>query len=123
MPSLIAKDHGVVCAPVGAGALLDPSFFWCILSACQSDTQYGPCKHTVLNDQINYLCMILHVQSYFCRFSPSFRNSFRPQLAKGKKHCDVACVEPSPDHTVVAYSVDYTGYETYDIYFKVDEKP
>jgi len=40
------------------------------------------------------------------------------QLAKGRKHCDVQMVEPSPEHTVMAFTVDYTGYETYDVFFK-----
>lgn len=31
---------------------------------------------------------------------------------------DVGSWEPSPDHRLLGYSVDTTGYETYDIYFK-----
>lgn len=40
------------------------------------------------------------------------------ELAKGLKHCDVGCVEPSPSHNLLAYSVDSTGYETYTIFIK-----
>lgn len=40
------------------------------------------------------------------------------ELAKGHPHCDVGRVSPSPDHNIVAYSVDFSGYETYTIYFK-----
>ncbi|CEM15915.1 unnamed protein product [Vitrella brassicaformis CCMP3155] len=40
------------------------------------------------------------------------------KLAEGKKFCDVAELHPSPSHTIMAYSVDFQGYETYDIYFK-----
>jgi len=36
-------------------------------------------------------------------------------LAKGAKHFDVRSVSPSPDHAFVAYSVDVTGYETYEV--------
>mmetsp|Transcript_15713 Transcript_15713/g.23086 ORF Transcript_15713/g.23086 Transcript_15713/m.23086 type:complete len:756 (+) Transcript_15713:492-2759(+) len=36
-------------------------------------------------------------------------------LGKGKSHCDVQQVEMSPDHTLLAFTVDLTGYETYDI--------
>ncbi|KAF0685244.1 Aste57867_22835 [Aphanomyces stellatus] len=39
-------------------------------------------------------------------------------LAEGQAHCDVGSVDASPDHNLVAYSVDFTGYETYDIYLK-----
>eukprot|EP00178_Gracilaria_changii_P007691 TRINITY_DN2415_c0_g1_i1.p1 TRINITY_DN2415_c0_g1~~TRINITY_DN2415_c0_g1_i1.p1 ORF type:complete len:793 (-),score=83.18 TRINITY_DN2415_c0_g1_i1:2392-4770(-) len=39
-------------------------------------------------------------------------------LAKGKKHCNVDEVAVSPDDNILAYSVDFSGYETYDIYFK-----
>mmetsp|Transcript_3674 Transcript_3674/g.5211 ORF Transcript_3674/g.5211 Transcript_3674/m.5211 type:complete len:751 (-) Transcript_3674:123-2375(-) len=37
-------------------------------------------------------------------------------LAKGKKHCDVGAVEVSPSHQLMAYSVDSTGYETYEVF-------
>ncbi|KAH9106767.1 hypothetical protein LEN26_014474 [Aphanomyces euteiches] len=40
------------------------------------------------------------------------------ELAEGQNHCDVGSVEISPDHKLLAYSVDYQGYETYDIYVK-----
>jgi oligopeptidase B len=36
-------------------------------------------------------------------------------LGKGKSHCDVHSVEVSPDHKLVAFTVDFIGYETYDI--------
>jgi oligopeptidase B len=40
------------------------------------------------------------------------------EVAKGRKHCDVADVAMSPDHKVLAYSVDFTGNEKYDILFQ-----
>ncbi|RHZ39464.1 hypothetical protein DYB26_014389, partial [Aphanomyces astaci] len=40
------------------------------------------------------------------------------KLAEGHAHCGVGKVEVSPDHKLLAYSVDFTGYETYDIYIK-----
>lgn len=39
-------------------------------------------------------------------------------LAKGRKHCSVGMVEVSPDHSVLAYAVDFTGNEKYTIFFK-----
>lgn len=39
-------------------------------------------------------------------------------LAKGLKHCEVGAVSPSPTHSLLAYSVDTTGYETYTLHFK-----
>ncbi|MFW9786133.1 MAG: S9 family peptidase [Candidatus Thorarchaeota archaeon] len=36
-------------------------------------------------------------------------------LAEGKKYTKVAALKISPDHTKMAYSVDFTGGETYDI--------
>lgn len=36
-------------------------------------------------------------------------------LAKGAKHFDVRSAQPSPDHTYVAYTVDVTGGETYEL--------
>ncbi|CAK5222376.1 unnamed protein product [Aphanomyces euteiches] len=39
-------------------------------------------------------------------------------LADGQSHCNVGSVEISPDHKLLAYSVDFTAYETYDIYVK-----
>jgi oligopeptidase B len=38
--------------------------------------------------------------------------------AKGKSQCNLGGIKPSPDHSVLAYSLDVTGYETYTIYFK-----
>lgn len=38
-------------------------------------------------------------------------------LARGKAHCSVSGVHVSPDHALLAYSVDFTGNEKYDIYF------
>ena len=38
------------------------------------------------------------------------------ELAKGKKFTQVASVAMSPDHKLMAYSVDFTGGERYDIY-------
>eukprot|EP00808_Paulinella_micropora_P005534 g65983.t1 len=40
------------------------------------------------------------------------------EFAEGLKHCEVAAVSPSPCHNCLAYSVDSTGNETYNIYFK-----
>ncbi len=40
------------------------------------------------------------------------------ELAKGKKHCHLGGLQPSPDHSVLAYSIDETGYETYKAHFK-----
>ncbi|KAI0563794.1 prolyl oligopeptidase [Gracilaria domingensis] len=39
-------------------------------------------------------------------------------LARGKKHCNVGGVHVSPDDNIMAYVVDFSGYETFDIYFK-----
>jgi oligopeptidase B len=39
------------------------------------------------------------------------------ELAKNKPHCDVGDIEPSPDHTIIAYSVDFKGEETFEINF------
>ena len=36
-------------------------------------------------------------------------------LGRGKAHCDVQAIEMSPDHALLAFTVDFTGYETYDI--------
>ncbi|RHY40071.1 hypothetical protein DYB30_012275, partial [Aphanomyces astaci] len=40
------------------------------------------------------------------------------KLAEGHVHCGVLSVEVSPDHKLLAYSVDLMAYETYDIYIK-----
>jgi oligopeptidase B len=40
------------------------------------------------------------------------------EVAKGKEYCVVGDHTPSPDHSLLAYSVDDTGYETYKLYFK-----
>jgi oligopeptidase B len=40
------------------------------------------------------------------------------EQAKGLAHCDLEALEPSPDHTVLAYSLDTLGYETFSIFFK-----
>eukprot|EP00462_Mataza_sp_D1_P020413 CAMPEP_0175147498 /NCGR_PEP_ID=MMETSP0087-20121206/16029_1 /TAXON_ID=136419 /ORGANISM="Unknown Unknown, Strain D1" /LENGTH=766 /DNA_ID=CAMNT_0016432701 /DNA_START=52 /DNA_END=2352 /DNA_ORIENTATION=- len=40
-------------------------------------------------------------------------------VAAGLAHCEVGRVAVSPDHKVLAYSVDTSGYETYTIKFKV----
>ena len=37
------------------------------------------------------------------------------KIAEGHKQCVIADVEPSPDHTILGYSVDFTGNETYTI--------
>jgi oligopeptidase B len=37
------------------------------------------------------------------------------KLAEGKKQCDVNSIENSDDHSIIAYSVDFTGDELYQI--------
>ena len=36
-------------------------------------------------------------------------------LAKGKSHCDVHCVRVSPNHQLLAYTVDFSGNEVYEL--------
>ena len=40
------------------------------------------------------------------------------ELASGHPMLDVASVSPSPDHRLVAYAADFSGYETYTIKIK-----
>jgi oligopeptidase B len=40
------------------------------------------------------------------------------ELATGHSHCDVSDASISPDHKILAYSVDFSGNEKYDVYFK-----
>ena len=40
------------------------------------------------------------------------------EVARALKHCDVAAVTPSPDHALLAFAVDTTGRETYEIRVK-----
>ena len=40
------------------------------------------------------------------------------QLAKTRKYCDLQSLAVSPDHKILAYSVDSRGREIYDIFFK-----
>lgn len=40
------------------------------------------------------------------------------KLAKGKSYFDLGICETSPDHQVLAYSVDFTGAETYELFFR-----
>jgi oligopeptidase B len=40
------------------------------------------------------------------------------ELARGRKYCDVQSVRISPDHTKLAFTVDFVGYETYDVLVK-----
>lgn len=44
-------------------------------------------------------------------------------LASGLDFCDVGSVEPSSDHELIAFSVDTTGKETYEIRFKTAAGP
>ena len=37
-------------------------------------------------------------------------------VSKGKAHCDLGCLKPSPDHALLAYTIDETGYETYNTF-------
>jgi oligopeptidase B len=39
-------------------------------------------------------------------------------IAKGNPMTDIHAVEETSDHSLLAYSVDFTGYETYNIHFK-----
>ena len=39
-------------------------------------------------------------------------------LGEGKSHCDVRGVKPSPSHARLAYSVDYSGDETYGVFVR-----
>ncbi|MHA2169204.1 MAG: hypothetical protein ACXAB7_04850 [Candidatus Kariarchaeaceae archaeon] len=39
-------------------------------------------------------------------------------LAEGQKFFRIGVFKPSPDHNILAYSVDYNGYEDYQLYFK-----
>jgi oligopeptidase B len=40
------------------------------------------------------------------------------ELAKGRAYTQVVQLEVSPDGTVAAYAVDFTGYRQYEVYFK-----
>lgn len=40
------------------------------------------------------------------------------ELAKGHEYSDVSTFKPSPNHKLLAYAVDYSGYETYCCYIK-----
>lgn len=40
------------------------------------------------------------------------------EVAKGHEYCDVSGIVPSPGHDLLAYAVDNSGYETYQIYVK-----
>ena len=44
------------------------------------------------------------------------------KLAEGKSHCEVRKVQPSPDHRLIAYSVDFTGDEVFDIVFLANDQ-
>lgn len=44
------------------------------------------------------------------------------KLAEGKAHCEVRKVSPSPDHSLVAYSVDFSGDEVFEIMFLPNAK-
>jgi oligopeptidase B len=37
-------------------------------------------------------------------------------VAEGHKQCVIEAVKPSPDHTILGYSVDFTGNETYTVH-------
>ena len=39
------------------------------------------------------------------------------KIAENQKHCDVGTIAVSPSHRILAYSVDFVGYETYEIKF------
>ena len=40
------------------------------------------------------------------------------EIAKNLKYCSIGTFKPSPCHSILAYSVDSNGYETYDVKFK-----
>ena len=40
------------------------------------------------------------------------------EVAKDMKYCSLGGFKPSPTHDVLAYAVDSTGYETYEVRFK-----
>ena len=40
------------------------------------------------------------------------------QLSEGHEYCDVGDIAFNSDHSLMMYTVDYSGYETYDIIFK-----
>ena len=40
------------------------------------------------------------------------------KLAEGHTYCKVRSVEPSPDHNLIAYAVDFTGAWVWDLYVK-----
>ena len=40
------------------------------------------------------------------------------EIAKGKEHCDLGTLSPSPDHSILAYTLDEAGNERYTTYFK-----
>ena len=40
------------------------------------------------------------------------------ELAEGHTYCKVRTVDPSPDHNLVAYAVDFTGAWVWDLYVK-----
>ncbi|CAN8074889.1 unnamed protein product, partial [Agarophyton chilense] len=62
---------------------------------------------------------------YYCR-KPIVNAAYGPEqlmldvnkLASGNKHCSVAVCSVSPQADIMAYVVDFSGYETFDIYFK-----
>ncbi|KAG2519631.1 hypothetical protein BBI17_009448 [Phytophthora kernoviae] len=61
--------------------------------------------------------------TYHCRKAKSANASEEllldeNEIAKGKNHCDVSSVSPSPDHRYLAYMVDFNGYETYTGFVK-----
>jgi oligopeptidase B len=39
-------------------------------------------------------------------------------VAKDMKYCSLGAFKPSPTHDVLAYAIDATGYETYEVRFK-----
>jgi oligopeptidase B len=38
------------------------------------------------------------------------------EVAKGRKHCNLGELAPSPDHSLLAYTLDETGYESFTTY-------
>ena len=40
------------------------------------------------------------------------------EVAKGMKYCSLGAFKPSPTHDILAYAIDTSGYETYEVRFK-----
>ena len=77
------------------------------------------------DDDYYYYSRMIKGQDYplFCRKKHSLDANEevildQNTLAKGEDFCDLAVVEVSKDHRLLAYSVDYSGDESYTIFIK-----